>query len=925
MKKNKLLLIIAMICSIAAITAAMGLLIHYNKDNSTTSRLLGGEVSKPPERSNNLSTEHDLSEEDSSIKDTTSSSTENDMESQTKPDETMLTNTIIFEGNGNEAYETSDVSWFMQANDNDVITLVYTCTNADCAGWGILGWGATVDNVWIDGPSFFADSENATAILYSTFTVRELKDSLGIQATSDVSYLKLDTWNGGKIISLSIDSEEKKIKNAKPVPLIATQTNTKKATPVPTGLHGSYIAEFHAEGTYDIDIASLCPSFNKGDTISVTAVLEGDGSFTGCIGTSVGEDFSWVQNDYTMDSAGTTTWNFSAAATGDIVQIGIWYIGGSAVGIQSVSIEVTSLGEASLEYSLATQLLLEPQNIVFHPSSYCSNFTPGDTIVISADIYSDQLYNGSLCASSQNGAWNQSGKIECENGSSTWTLTVANAADYAELQIWWMSGPKLAIKSISVTVIAKGSTSSGSSNSNSSQTNNSSSDGKSTLPDSGIAFSGNFEIGDWNADLKIAASMFTDLKFDGTEKLIITYSSNNLDTSKSQYKLATITHFVELDSDYNVPFAASSTTKEIILTDAYRKIATDGLLIQGYNLIITEVKVCEAESEPEEDNSTLFSGSIESGNYNTALEIAASNFANLKFDGTNKLIITYYSTDTTTETETQFKIITIDNYTVLEDCTNVSLTTTPTTKEITLTDAFSQIAIDGLLIQGKNWTITDVSLDIVSTSDDTDKDEPIKTITEPINNSFSITDYCANFNTGDSIKVTAVLSSDNYFNGILGTDVNGVWTESSKIESTAGQHTWEASFENVTSDKIFINIWYMKGTYINLESLNITIQETTSSETSLLNLECAVSEDTATTEDEITQEDKKKEDDDNPLAESDSEEDSNKQDNETTSEEDTTIQDNETTSEEDTTIQDSETTSEENNTIQDEEDTSKTE
>lgn len=234
-----------------------------------------------------------------------------------------------------------------------------------------------------------------------------------------------------------------------------------------------------------------------------TVVLEGDGSFAGCIGTSVGEDFSWQQTDYTMDTAGTTTWLFSAAATGDIVQIGIWGIGGSAVGIQSVSIEVTGLGEASTEYSQAKQLLYEPQNIVFRPSTYCSNFTPGDTITLSAVLYSDQLYNGSLCASSQNGAWNQSGKIECENGSSTWTLTVSNAADYAELQIWWMSGSKLAVKSISVSVVAKGNNNSnssgGSSNpstsrSSSSSKSNHSSDDDANPDPNGIVFTGSFSI-----------------------------------------------------------------------------------------------------------------------------------------------------------------------------------------------------------------------------------------------------------------------------------------------------------------------------------------------------------------------------------------------------------------------------------------------
>lgn len=263
MKKIKLLLVIAITCSVVAIAITIGFLIYNPSDSSTATNPLGGKVEQLPERSDTFSADAIVAGEDSSIENGTTSLTEKNPDSQSEEDETQLTYTTIFEGNGNEAYEPSDFSWFMNADNSDVITLVYTCTNTDCAGWGILGWGATVDNEWVDGPTFCADSEYATTILYSTFTVGELKNSLGIHASSDVSYLKLDTWNGGKIISLSIGSEEREVKNAIYVPFIAPQTNTQDTTSVPTGLHDSYLTEFYADGTYDIDIASNCPTFYR--------------------------------------------------------------------------------------------------------------------------------------------------------------------------------------------------------------------------------------------------------------------------------------------------------------------------------------------------------------------------------------------------------------------------------------------------------------------------------------------------------------------------------------------------------------------------------------------------------------------------------------------------------------------------------------
>lgn len=111
----------------------------------------------------------------------------------------------IFAGDTDESYSTSDASWLMNANDDAVITLKYTCTDTSHGNWGVLGWGATVDGNWVNGTTYSAASV-ATDTVTATCTVAELKNSLSISSSSSVSYLTLSAYNGGKIISLSISS-----------------------------------------------------------------------------------------------------------------------------------------------------------------------------------------------------------------------------------------------------------------------------------------------------------------------------------------------------------------------------------------------------------------------------------------------------------------------------------------------------------------------------------------------------------------------------------------------------------------------------------------------------------------------------------------------------------------------------------------------
>lgn len=100
-------------------------------------------------------------------------------------------------------YESSSADWLKNAADSDVIKITYTCTEASHGGWGVLGWGASVNGNWVNGTNYNAAS-NATDEVTVTCTAAELKSSLNIDASANVSYISLSGWNGGKIVRLSI-------------------------------------------------------------------------------------------------------------------------------------------------------------------------------------------------------------------------------------------------------------------------------------------------------------------------------------------------------------------------------------------------------------------------------------------------------------------------------------------------------------------------------------------------------------------------------------------------------------------------------------------------------------------------------------------------------------------------------------------------
>ena len=123
---------------------------------------------------------------------------------------------ILFEnGSVGESYETNDASWLVNGKDNDTLTVIYTCTEADHAGWGILGWGASVDGEWKEGKGYSAGSPASTEVT-GTCTLKELREALDISSSSAVSYLKLSVYNGGKILKMYLEKEASVTSTATP-------------------------------------------------------------------------------------------------------------------------------------------------------------------------------------------------------------------------------------------------------------------------------------------------------------------------------------------------------------------------------------------------------------------------------------------------------------------------------------------------------------------------------------------------------------------------------------------------------------------------------------------------------------------------------------------------------------------------------------
>ncbi len=247
---------------------------------------------------------------------------------------------VIFSGGGtNESYESNDASWLVDADNSDVIKIVYTCTDDTHAGWGVLGWGATVDDNWKDGPGLSASETDATAKVTAKVTAGDLKKTMGIKDGSNVSFIKLGAWNGGKIESITISGKGAASSSSS----AATDTKAEEAATeevviqAPPELTGDYLYLLDSTETITIWPDMYLQYWVPGQTIHLKIEMESNGSFGGCLGTCVNK-WAWQMEQFSSDTGSTITVDWFLTPIMNNIQLQFWWMSGSQIGIKSIEV-----------------------------------------------------------------------------------------------------------------------------------------------------------------------------------------------------------------------------------------------------------------------------------------------------------------------------------------------------------------------------------------------------------------------------------------------------------------------------------------------------------------------------------------------------------------------------------------------------------
>ena len=217
----------------------------------------------------------------------------------------------------------------------------------------------------------------------------------------------------------------------------------------PIGITGDYIEIFTDGGIYEFKPSSINPHFSFGDSIRVTVELESDGAFNGCMGTCVGNTYAWQQTEYNSGT-GISTWVLEVAPTADLVQIGLWWLDGSAVGIRSINVDITYWGYKH-DKIVGEIYTAEGGDVYeFKPSDYCE-FEDGDIITIEAELWSNEVFNGRLFVSDASGKTEKlMTKFDRNGGTVVASLVLeANKDDVAKIEFWWANS-KVALNKINV-------------------------------------------------------------------------------------------------------------------------------------------------------------------------------------------------------------------------------------------------------------------------------------------------------------------------------------------------------------------------------------------------------------------------------------------------------------------------------------------
>lgn len=685
--------------------------------------------------------------------------------------------TLLFEGGQpDEGFSTEDVEWFLTAPDDAIFTVVYSCNDASHVDWGVAGFIAVVEGVEMKGPELYAHKEDATKKVYITCSVKDLKECLQITEGKIVGNFMLGAWNGGQISELYITTDGKlpEVKDAEEVEFrkkVAVDTSDLK----PSDMTGNYMFVYTDLVTIDFRTDKYCPGYVVGDTILVEVEMESDGGFLGCFGTCVGSEYAWHMEEYKSEVGEPITAKFEITPSIDTLQFQTWWMGGTKVGISSVSI--TTVGK-----STASAPAPAPAPVPSYPSGGGTNVNPGQGNTGTTDNgvvrnYTDVLtasqavQTGHMASAATVSAWETALTIRSPKEGAILDAAALNDDNYFVVEYVGESAPVFQIPKGETTIVVTPCDTSVAGYAVYSFADMEVACGG-TLADVNLVLANASDTAITVNSMKLVSAVETTSEVLACELDAVEY--NELITRSGKVfitepvtcepEMAAYTLF---DPDKNSFLDLTQVNdKNFHLVVEYTTAYPPGLAIGGPknswakvapchvengkavfsyaemvaaygsledvafltvwnktdrgNLTVTEVKTLDVEVPVDTTavDDVIYRGSAEGRGWedDNYMTLAASHFAGLAFDGSKKLVITYVSTYT--NQDTMFQLASGDYGIVYDSGINAGKQSNFAVKEFVLTEKYDSMAEKGLIVHGCNWTITKIMIDDVETTPD---------------------------------------------------------------------------------------------------------------------------------------------------------------------------------------------------------------
>ncbi len=110
--------------------------------------------------------------------------------------------TFLFSGKTDQGYYPYKLDWLHEADPEDAVALIYACDDLTHGGWGVLGFGASVNGKYSNIIDVTAMSDNPAKERLVIYTVEEILAAAGVEEAIEIKTLSLGAWNGGRIAGL---------------------------------------------------------------------------------------------------------------------------------------------------------------------------------------------------------------------------------------------------------------------------------------------------------------------------------------------------------------------------------------------------------------------------------------------------------------------------------------------------------------------------------------------------------------------------------------------------------------------------------------------------------------------------------------------------------------------------------------------------